>query len=163
MTPNEPAQRPAPDAERGEQNQWSNYPGAPPKPRAGVGSLKHPGSVTTAYGAPNQDALVATLYSVFRSSSAPWNNSTALFAAANSSLVPYRLPPKVMRFPSIIRVNKTPLTGSCPGACAAYPTSIGVRGSTWGPSTANPRRFATSRNKSTANFAGSPSELADSA
>src|SRR2546427_7992327 len=108
--PNEKAQRPAPDAGRGEQNQWSNYPGAPPRPRAGAGSLKRPGSATTGYGAPNQDALVATVYSVFRSSSAPWNNSAALFAAANSSLVPYRLLPKVMRFPSIIRVNKTLLT-----------------------------------------------------
>src|SRR5438874_970329 len=68
-----------------------------------------------------------------------------------------------MRFLCIIRVNKTLGTGFCPGACAPYPISVGVRGSWWEPSTTNPRRFATSRNKSTAIVAGSPSEVGDSA
>src|SRR6266496_3425528 len=37
---NDQAQRPAPDAERGKQHQCSNYRDAPPKPRAGAGSLE---------------------------------------------------------------------------------------------------------------------------
>src|SRR5438045_1594170 len=41
MLPNE-TQRPAPDAERGKQNRRTHNPDAPPKPRAGAGSLERP-------------------------------------------------------------------------------------------------------------------------
>src|SRR5947207_1060529 len=42
LTPNEPAQRPAPDTEPGKPDRLTNYQDAPPKPRAGAGSLERP-------------------------------------------------------------------------------------------------------------------------